>query len=122
MAYHSPISTGMKGRCPKCAEGELFKGLLSFNDSCLSCGADFRIEDAGDGPAVFVIFIVGIFIVPLALLFHLKTNAPTWLTFLIWGPIVTLACIGLLRPLRGVMFNLQWVTKAREIRGGDYKS
>jgi len=121
MAYHSPVSTGMKGRCPKCAEGALFKGFLSFNDSCFSCGADFQIEDAGDGPAVFVIFIVGIFIVPFALAFHLKTNSPTWLTFLIWGPIITFASIGLLRPLRGIMFNTQWVTKAREIRRKDVK-
>lgn len=121
MAYHSPVSTGMRGKCPKCGEGALFKGFLSFRDSCLACSADFKIEDAGDGPAVFVIFIVGIFIVPLAVAFQLATDAPAWVTFIIWAPILTLACLGLLRPLRGIMFNMQWVNKAREVRRDDFK-
>lgn len=114
-----PISTGLKGRCPVCGEGNLFDGFLKFARRCEGCGADFDIEDAGDGPAVFVILIAGIVIVPLALAFQLITNAPTWLTLVIWGPILTLFCLALLRPLRGIMFNLQWAHKAREVRAED---
>ena len=121
MAYHSPVSTGIRGRCPRCGEGALFKGFLTFNETCVSCSADFRIEDAGDGPAIFVIFIVGFIIVPMALAFQLITDAPTWLTLLIWAPILTLTSIALLRPLRGIMFNIQWVNKARETRKDDFK-
>lgn len=119
MAYHSPVATGLRGRCPNCGQGSLFKGFLSFKDACLSCDADFRIEDAGDGPAVFVILAVGIFLIPLALGFQLLTDAPPWLTILVWAPILTLASIGLLRPFRGVMFNLQWTNKAKEARSKD---
>lgn len=115
-----PVASGLKGRCPECGEGLLFKGFLSFARDCEACGADFSDEDAGDGPAVFVIFIVGIFIVPLALAFQLITQAPTWLTLVIWTPIIILACLFLLRLLRGVMFNLAWVTKAREIRNAQF--
>ena len=117
-----PVASGLKGRCPDCGEGLLFKGFLSFASDCEACGADFSDEDAGDGPAVFVIFIVGIFIVPLALAFQLITQAPTWLTLLIWTPIIILACLFLLRLLRGVMFNLAWVTKAREIRNAQFRN
>ena len=121
MAHHSPVANGLRGRCPQCGEGALFKGFLSFNDDCLACGASFQIEDAGDGPAVFVILAVGIFILPMALGFQLLTDAPPWLTLIIWGPIMTLISIGLLRPFRGVMFNLQWVHKAGEIKNRDFK-
>jgi len=117
-----PVQTGLKGRCPVCAEGRLFKGFLEFSPRCEACHADFSKEDAGDGPAVFVIFIVGIFIVPMALGFSMILNAPMWLTLIIWIPIIIIVCLILLRLLRGVMFNLQWKHDALEITSEDMQS
>ena len=117
-----PVQTGLKGRCPVCAEGRLFKGFLEFAPRCEACHADFSKEDAGDGPAVFVIFIVGIFIVPMALGFSMILNAPMWLTLIIWIPIIIIVCLILLRLLRGVMFNLQWKHDALEITSEDIQS
>jgi len=110
------VTSGLKGRCPECGEGQIFSGFLKFAPSCEACGADFTEEDAGDGPAIFVIFIVGIFIIPMALAFHFILQAPMWLTMTVWGAIIIIACLYLLRLLRGVMFNLAWANKAREIR------
>ncbi|MEP3890214.1 MAG: DUF983 domain-containing protein [Hellea sp.] len=109
-----PVETGLRGKCPQCGEGTLFKGFLTFADRCEACHADFSIEDAGDGPTVFVIFIVGIFIVPMALGFSMVVDAPMWLTFVIWIPIIIIVSLYLLRLLRGVMFNLQWKHDALE--------
>ena len=81
--------------------------------------ASFEMEDAGDGPAIFVIFIIGIFIIPMVLAFQFVTDAPTWLTILILAPIIIIACLFLLRLMRGVMFNLQYTNKAREVRSKD---
>ena len=116
------VETGLKGLCPNCGEGRLFSGFLKFASSCEACGQDFQSEDTGDGPAVFVILIVGIFIIPLALVFQIALNAPAWLVISVWGPIVTIACLLLLRVLRGVMFNLQFKHKAREVRSDDFVS
>ena len=95
--------------------------MLSFADGCTICGADFRDEDAGDGPAIFVIFIVGIFIVPMALGFHMILDPPFFVTFAIWGTIIILVSLWLLRLLRGLMFNIAWQRHAREVRLQDFE-
>ena len=112
----SPIAKGLRGLCPECGEGSIFDGFLKFAPRCEACGASFDNEDAGDGPAVFVIFAAGIFVIPAALAFQLITNAPTWLTMVIWVPILIVFCLALMRPLRGIMFNLQWKHGALEHR------
>lgn len=94
----------------------MFSGFLQFAKRCEACGLNLDIEDAGDGPAVFVIFLAGIFIVPMALAFQLALNAPVWLTLLIWGPILIIACVLMLRPLRGLMLNLQIKNDAHEAK------
>lgn len=122
MARRPPaIPSGLRGRCPYCGEGKVFHGFLEFAAACNNCGADFTNDDVGDGPTVFVIFIVGIFIVPMALAFQLIFDASTLLTLAIWIPIIIGVCLILLRLLRGVMFNLAWVNKAREIRNSDIR-
>lgn len=112
----SPVTTGLRGRCPVCGEGSLFSGFLEFARECQACGENFDSEDAGDGPAVFVIFAAGIFVIPAALAFQLILDAPTWLTLLIWIPILIAFCLALLRPLRGIMFNMQFKHQAAEHR------
>ena len=115
----SPINTGLRGLCPECGEGALFDGFLKFSRRCEGCGADFDIEDAGDGPAIFVIFIAGFVIIPLALAFQLISGASTFITLLIWVPILSVFCQALMRPLRGIMFSLQWKMRAGEFRAED---
>ena len=95
--------------------------MLKYADSCAVCGADFRDEDAGDGPAIFVIFIVGIFIVPMALGFQMVLDPPIFVTLLVWSPIVIIVSLWLLRLLRGLMFNIAWQRKAREVRLQDFE-
>ena len=110
----SPLKAGLTSRCPACGEGPLFEGLLSFRQSCFNCDADFQIEDAGDGPAFFVIMLVGFIIVPLALATQLTLNPPIWAQIAIWTPASLALCIYLLRPFRALMFALQWHNNARE--------
>lgn len=117
-----PVQTGLSGRCPECGEGALFKGLLDFQETCAVCEADFRNDDAGDGPAIFVIFIVGIFIVPAALAFQMIFNPPMIVTIVLWSLIIFAASLWLLRLMRGVMFNIAWQRKAKEMRTKDLKS
>ena len=106
------VSTGLRGRCPNCHEGRLFAGYLKFAKYCQSCGYDFESQDVADGPAVFVILLSSIIVVPLALAFQIKLDPPVLLTLVIWIPVIVLVCLAMLRPLRGLMFALQVANKA----------
>ena len=55
------------GLCPQCGQGPLFDGYIKLKPSCPSCGLDYAMFDAGDGPAVFGILIVGAIVAGLAL-------------------------------------------------------
>lgn len=118
----APVIRGLKGRCPECGEGRLFAGVLKYASHCEACDTSFACEDAGDGPAVFVMFITGFLLVPLALGIQLATNAPVWVILIIFGVLIILASIWLLRLLRGVLFNLQYKHKALEMRSDDMDS
>ncbi|MRE57209.1 DUF983 domain-containing protein, partial [Klebsiella quasipneumoniae] len=46
----SPLKTGVRGRCPRCGEGPVFKGYLQLRESCPECGLDYSFADPADGP------------------------------------------------------------------------
>lgn len=108
------MGAGLRGRCPNCLEGPLFDGFLKFARECPTCGESFAIEDAGDGPAVFVILIASFLVVPPALIFQMVLEPPVWLTLLIWIPLIIIVCLALLRPFRGLMFAMQVMNKAEQ--------
>ncbi|PSM18347.1 DUF983 domain-containing protein [Nitratireductor sp. StC3] len=111
-----PIGAGLKGRCPRCGEGRLFSGYLNVNENCGNCGLGFDFADAGDGPAVFVILIVGFLVVGLALWAEVSFGPPLWLHFLLWIPLAVVGSLVPLRLFKGVLINLQYANKAREGR------
>ena len=110
----SPISAGLSCKCPRCGRGALFDGFLSLAESCSVCGLDLRKADSADGPAVFVIFILGFLMVPLALLFEATVEPPLWLHVVIWPPLILGGSLALLRPMKGVMIALQYHHKASD--------
>lgn len=117
----SPILAGLRLRCPECGDGEVFAGYLRFRDTCRVCGADFRAADAGDGPAVFVILIVGAIVAPLLIIFQYGLQLPGWLALTLTMVAAIALCLALLPPLKAILFALQWRHKAREARNEDVK-
>jgi len=111
-----PIEAGLKGRCPRCGEGRLFSGLLSVAPRCGVCGLDNSFADAGDGPAVFVILIIGFVVVGLALWMEVTINPPLWVHFMLWIPLTVVLCLAALRLIKGVLITLQYRNKAAEGR------
>lgn len=115
------VSTGMAARCPRCGEGRLFDGLLKPVANCAICGLDMDFAEEGDGPAVFVILLLGFLIAGLALAFEYLVRPPVWLHVLIWLPVTLTTCLWALRAMKGIMIAAQYRTKAAEGRlaGGE---
>lgn len=107
-----PMSSGLRGRCPRCGEGRLFSGFLSVNRQCANCGLDFAFADSGDGPAVFVILIIGFVVVGLALWLEVTYSPPLIVHFLIWIPLAVILSLAALRLAKGILINLQYANRA----------
>ena len=119
MAYYPPVSpyaAGLGGKCPRCGQGELYGGFLKLRDRCEACGLDYAKADSGDGPAVFVIFIVGFAAVAVAFIARFVFYAPMALAFLISAAFAAGLTLALLRPLKATLIALQYQNKAAEGR------
>lgn len=107
-----PVAMGIRGRCPRCGEGRLFKGFLSPAKQCANCGLDYGFVDSGDGPAVFAILIIGFVVVGLALWMEVSLAPPLIVHILLWIPLATILCLAALRLGKGILINLQYANKA----------
>jgi uncharacterized protein (DUF983 family) len=112
----SPALSGLLGRCPRCGKGHLFQGFLTVKPACEACGLDLRFADSGDGPAVFIMLIAGFIVVGGVLFVEVSYEPRWWVHALLWPPIVIGLCLGMLRPLKGLMIALQYANKAEEGR------
>lgn len=114
-----PFRTGIRGRCPRCGEGHLFKSFLSLAKSCEVCGLDYDFADPADGPAFFVICFACVPSVILGIWIEMAYQAPYWVHLATTLPFMLLTCIPPLRPLKGWLVASQFFFKAGEGRLDD---
>jgi len=82
----SLAAAAFQGLCPNCGARSLFAGLARFASKCPACGLDFHSFNVGDGPAAFLILIVGA-IVAGGAIFLDQLAGPPWWVHIIWLPI-----------------------------------
>lgn len=116
MAPADAARAGLIGRCPHCGKGRLFDGYLTLRPACASCGLDYSFADSGDGPAAFVILIIGFIVVGLALWMEVTRNPPLWVHFLLWVPLVIVLSLLALRAIKGLLVVFQYRNRAAEGR------
>ena len=104
----SALAAALTCRCPRCGEGKVLQGLLTVAPRCAVCGLDLHAEDVGDGPAAFVILILGALIVFGAALVELKTAPPFWVHIVLWPPIALAGTILLQRSLKAWLIAMQY--------------
>jgi uncharacterized protein (DUF983 family) len=113
----APVSlfkAGILCRCPRCGKGKLYKGLLKVTDRCDVCGLDLSAEDSGDGPAFFVMSIVGALVIIMAMWVEVTFHPPHWLHLVLWTPVVIGLSILLLHPAKALLIASQYRHKAGE--------
>jgi uncharacterized protein (DUF983 family) len=112
----SPFAAGLLCRCPRCGVGPLFAGFLTVAPTCSHCDLDLAMADSGDGPAVFVIFIVGFVVVGFALILERLAEPPAWVHLVLEMPMILVGSFLLLRPFKATLIALQWANKAKQHR------
>lgn len=111
----SSLEAAFKGDCPRCGAHTLFAGWVAFAPRCRNCGLDLSSFNVGDGPAAFLIFIVGTITVVGALVVD-GAFSPPWWVHLVWIPVAAALTIGGLRLSKAWLLAQEYRHRAREGR------
>jgi len=110
------VRAALSACCPRCETGPLFDSWVGFAPKCRACGLDFAAFNVGDGPAAFLILIVGGLVTALALMLQLAADPPFWVHILLWVPLISLLVVFCLRLSKAALLILEYRNKAREGR------
>ena len=116
-AFYPPVpafATALRCACPRCGQGKLYDGLLQPKKQCMACGLGYGFEDAGDGPAAFVMLIIGFVVIGSALWMEFSYSPPLWVHYIIWPPIIIVFGIWVLRVIKALLIILQYQHSAHE--------
>ena len=104
------IRQSLRCRCPRCGEGKMFQSGLTLSTvtTCPICAFPMAKHDSGDGPAVFLIFILGFLLVPLAIWFEVAYLPPLWVHVVLWGIVGLAICMFTMRPIKSCVIHLQY--------------
>lgn len=88
----------------------MFRRWKDFDvvENCPHCGIKLAEHDSGDGPAFFIIFFLSFIVAPLALWLEASVNWPFWVHILLWGVLLILTALLLIKPLKALMIFLQY--------------
>jgi uncharacterized protein (DUF983 family) len=114
-AAPSLAAASARGLCPRCGSKTLFAGAASFARSCRSCDLDFASFNIGDGPAAFLILIVGAVLAVSAILVD-QAFGPPWWVHLVWVPIGIGLTLGGLRVGKAALIYQEYRHRAGEGR------
>lgn len=96
------------GLCPKCGAKTPFAGWTAFAPRCRACGLDLARYNVGDGPAAFLILIVGALVVGLAIWLELAFSPPWWLHAILWLPLIVGGIVGGLRLAKAALLHSEY--------------
>ena len=99
---------GVRYRCPRCGEGQLFRKWLKPVAACGHCDVDITPERADDFPAYIAIIVTGHLLGPLmvALTKDYDLSPPTIFAILI--PLAIAMMLGMLQSAKGAVIAAQW--------------
>lgn len=118
-ALVSPIRAALSGTCPRCGEGRLWNGFLAVKPRCPVCGLDLARHDSGDGPAVFLIFILGFLVVPIVFWVEMTWRPALWVHAVLALVLVLGGALALLRPAKAYVLALQYRHRSEDFEEED---
>ena len=110
------LVAGLRCRCPRCGEGRLFAGFLKVAERCDRCGLDYGFADPADGPAFFIMMTMAFPVTAFGIWLELAYDPPLWVHAVVTLPLLLLACVPIIRPMKGLFIASQYIHKAEEGR------
>lgn len=98
----------LRGKCPRCGQGKLFKGFISVANGCNRCKLSFVNYEQGDGPAFAGVLVVGALTAIGAVLVDIALSPPWWMHAAIWGPFVLIGSTLAIRWGKGALIGFQY--------------
>lgn len=108
----------LKGRCPACGEGKLFRAYLKQVENCTPCGEAFGQIRADDAAPWLTIILVGHIFLPLIFYIDLAAFMPVWATVAVWGAVFCSLSLILLPRTKGFFIGFLWASRAPGVDAG----
>lgn len=115
--WREAVTRGLRGHCPACGRGRLFRAFLKPVERCADCGEDLSHQRADDLPPYIVITIVGHVVVGGLLLAEKFGDWPMWLHMALWPSLTLALALVLVQPVKGGVVGLQWALRMHGFGG-----
>lgn len=113
------IATALKCRCPRCGRGRIYSGYLRIVERCADCGLALASNDSADGPAVFLLFVIGGIALPLAFWINALFDLPGWAFIAIACGLIIGMTLAMLPPAKALVLGLQYRHRPEDFKTGD---
>ena len=102
---------GLKGKCPSCGQGHLFRAYLKSVDTCEVCGEDISHHRADDLPPYLAILIVGHLLVGVMIELDTMFRISPMTYLVIMVPLGIVLPLAILQPIKGMVIGIQWAKR-----------
>ncbi|MDB5540743.1 MAG: zinc-finger protein [Devosia sp.] len=102
------ILRGLRCRCPRCGEGDLFAGFLQQVDKCSVCGQRLGGFNVGLLLPFVVITIVAHVIIFVMLDMELNERASPLIYLAVLVPLSVVVPLAVIRPVKGALIGFLW--------------
>ncbi|KMS54336.1 hypothetical protein V474_21645 [Novosphingobium barchaimii LL02] len=106
--FGQALLRGIRGRCPRCERGGLFRKWLKPLERCPVCALDLTPQRADDFPAYIAMIVTGHLMAPLIIMLSLDFELGPVAMMAILVPLALVMMLGMLQPAKGGVIALQW--------------
>ena len=101
----------LRGRCPCCGQGKLFRSYLKQVENCSVCDEAFGQIRADDAAPWLTIILVGHVFLPFAFMVNVDF-LPTWAAMGLWATLFTAISLAVLPRAKALFIAILWQTRA----------
>ncbi len=105
--------SGVRGLCPNCGQGKLFKGYITQNKKCSVCQENLSNLRADDAPPWLTILITGHIMAPLIFFFVTNNYLPEFTETCILILTALLCVFAILPRAKGFFIAALWLTQRK---------